>query len=131
MFLLVWYHCAMVAVNGLSDFPAFSVRKKTGRSAQYGFRRFGHGRYGHPSLLAGVYQRRHGPNGTYTVRMRYSRPTDPSAPAVLANRAKFAAAMSSWGGLTDEQRAAYNVRAKRRGMFGWGLYIREFYQENP
>ena len=109
---------------------SFSARKKVGRSASFGFGRRGHGRFGDSSRLAGVYQKRIAGGRSYTVRMRYYRPTNPQSVPQQANRAKFSAAMSAWGGLTAGEKSAYNERAKKRQMFGWGLFIREYYQAN-
>lgn len=88
------------------------------------------GKPGGPDPLGvnGIYQMRMTKRGKVPVKMKFYAPTNPQSVAQEANRAKFAAAMSAWGALTDSQKAAYNVRAKRRGMFGWGLFIREYYQ---
>lgn len=79
-------------------------------------------------LRPGVYQMRAGTRGRVPVRMRFYVPTNPATTTQQANRSKFADAMSAWGALTTDQKAAYTKRAKRRNMFGWGLFIREYYQ---
>jgi hypothetical protein len=83
-----------------------------------------------PYGVNGIYQMRMTKRGKVPVKMRFYAPTNPQTQPQEANRTKFAAAMSGWMALTDEQKAAYIQRAKRRGMFGWGLFIREYYQSN-
>jgi len=83
-----------------------------------------------PLGLNGIYQMRMTRRGKIPLRMRFYKPTNPRSPAQQANRQKFADAMTSWGTLTDEQKATYNRRAKKRQMFGWGLFIREYYQSH-
>lgn len=117
----------MVSVTGFSKALSFYARGKVGHPAGCGFARCGHARCGDAGVLTGVYQKRISSAGTSVVRMRYYRPTNPQTAPQEANRAKFAAAMVAWGGLTPEQKATYNARAKKRNMFGWGLFIREYY----
>ena len=62
--------------------------------------------------------------------MKFYTPTNPQTIPQQANRTKFANAMTAWGALTDEEKGVYNTRAKKRNMFGWGLFIREYYQAN-
>lgn len=84
-----------------------------------------------PLGVNGIYQMRMTLRGKRPIKMKYYTPTNPQTEAQQANRAKFTTAMSLWGALTSEQKASYNTRAKRRNMFGWGLFIREYYQSNP
>lgn len=120
----------MIAVNGLGEKFAFSARKKLGHSGTFGFRRHGDLRFGNASRLDGVYQTRHKNGVSETVRMRYYRPINPASIPQEANRAKFAAAMTAWHALTTEQKAVYTTRAKKRGLFGRNLFIREYYQSS-
>lgn len=83
-----------------------------------------------PLNVRGIYQMRMTKRGKVPVKMKFYAPTNPMTEAQQANRQKFADAMSAWGELTTEQKNAYNVRARRRNMFGWGLFIREFYQSS-
>lgn len=101
-------------------FLGFGVRKKLGRPD-----------WADPLGVYGIYQMRMTRRGKVPIKMRFYAPTNPQTVPQEANRSKFAAAMSAWGGLTTEQRAAYHRRAKKRGMFPWGLFIREYYQSNP
>lgn len=78
----------------------------------------------------GIWQMRMTRTGKRPIRMRFYTPTNPQTEAQEANRAKFAEAMSAWKALTTEQKTAYTIRAKRRNMFGWGLFVRNYYQSH-
>lgn len=93
------------------------------------------GRIGRPDMpdplgVNGIYQMRTTKRGKVPVKMRFYDFNITHTTPQQANRAKFASAMSAWGALTTEEKTAYNVRAKKRNMFGWGLFIREYYQSN-
>ena len=83
-----------------------------------------------PLNVNGIYQMRMTKRGKVPVKMKFYRPTNPRTPAQQANRQKFTDAMAAWQSLTQPQKDVYNTRAKKRSMFGWGLYIREYYQKN-
>lgn len=94
------------------------------------------GKLGRPDMpdplgVYGIYQMRMTKRGKRPIRMKFYTQTNPQTEDQQANRTKFASAMSAWGALTPEEKGAYNLRAKRRNMFGWGLFIREYYQSNP
>lgn len=83
-----------------------------------------------PLNVKGIYQMRMTKRGKRPIKMNFYTPTNPQTEAQQANRTKFANAMSAWGALTPEEKSVYNERAKKRQMFGWGLFIREYYQSN-
>jgi len=85
-----------------------------------------------PDLLGvhGIYQMRMTKRGKVPVKMKFYVPTNPRTAAQQANRQKFANAQAAWMALTPPEKLGYTTRAKRRSMFGWGLFIREYYQEN-
>lgn len=85
-----------------------------------------------PDLLGvhGIYQMRMTKRGKVPIKMKFYVPTNPRTAAQQANRQKFADAQAAWMALTAAQKLVYTTRAKRRSMFGWGLFIREYYQEN-
>ena len=83
-----------------------------------------------PLGVNGIWQMRMTKKGKVPVKMKFYSPINPQTPAQQANRAKFTAAMSAWGALTTEEKLVYTTRAKRRNMFGWGLFIREYYSAN-
>jgi len=83
-----------------------------------------------PLNVNGIYQMRMTKRGKVPVKMKFYRPTNPRTPAQQANREKFTSAMVGWQSLTELEKSVYNTRAKKRQMFGWGLFIREYYQNN-
>lgn len=83
-----------------------------------------------PLNVNGIYQMRMTKRGKRPIKMKFYTPTNPQTPAQQANRAKFAAAVAAWQALTSEEKSVYTERAKKRQMFGWGLFIREYYQSN-
>ena len=109
---------------------AFQLRGQLGRCGAFGELNFGWSYFGDPYDEQGVYQIRHDRNGQKTVRLRSYRSMDPMTPAQLANRLKFSLAMAAWQALTPEQRLAYNQNSRKRGMFGWGYFIREYFKNN-
>lgn len=117
-------------LSAAERFQTFDIRKKLGFSGGYGRLRYGIARFGYYKLQAGIWQMRQTLQGKIPVNMRFYRPTNPQTMTQEANRAKFSAAMSAWQSLTDSEKEAYNVRAKKRGWFGRNLYIREYYQSN-
>lgn len=90
------------------------------------------GEVGEPDPLAvkGIYQMRMTKRGKVPIKMKFYTPFNPETIPQQANRQKFADAMSAWSGLTSEQKLVYTKRAKKRNMFGWGLFIREYYSSN-
>jgi len=97
----------------------------------YGMR----GKLGEPGELdplgvKGIYQMRMTKRGKRPIKMKFYTPTNPQTIPQQANRIKFTNAMTAWGLLTAEQKIEYTIRAKKRNMFGWGLFIREYYQAN-
>ena len=97
----------------------FGARKKLGRPG-----------WPDPLGVFGIWQMRMTKRGKVPIKMKFYTPTNPQTEAQQANRQKFADAMTAWGALTTEQRADYNVRAKRVGRFGWGVFISEYYKSH-
>lgn len=83
-----------------------------------------------PLNVYGIYQMRMTKRGKVPIKMKFYTPTNPQTVPQQANRAKFTAAMVAWGVLTEQEKSVYTTRAKKRNMFGWGLFIREYYQAN-
>lgn len=108
----------------------FSVRKKAGIAGGCGFARCGNTKCGSAYEMRGIFQQRHMKKGIDTIKMRAYRSTNPRTDPQQANRSKFADAMAAWMALTDDQKAAYTKRAKRRAMFGWGLFVRDYFQSH-
>jgi len=138
----------MVVVLPTDSLFSAEAQKRFGRPCEFGFEIYGFSAYGaefqgvifepfgvaeYGGLTAGnylncsgIFQRRHMLAGRGTVLEKYMVPRDPRAPAVLANRAKFAAAIAAWQGLTEPERAAYNRRVVGRDLSGYNLFIREY-----
>lgn len=83
-----------------------------------------------PLGVNGIWQMRMTKRGKVPIKMKFYTPTNPQTVPQQANRTKFANAMTAWGALSSGDKAVYNARAKKRQMFGWGLFIREYYQAN-
>ena len=90
------------------------------------------GKAGDPDLLGvnGIYQMRLTKRGKIPIKMKFWVQPKPKEPNQLTQQAKFKSAMAAWSALTTEQKAVYTKRAKKRGMFPWGLFIREYYKLN-
>lgn len=84
-----------------------------------------------PLGVNGIYQMRMTKTGKRPIKMKFYVPTNPQTVPQEANRTKFATAMAEWMSLTAPQKQAYTDRAKKRNMFGHGLFIREYYQSHP
>lgn len=105
---------------------AFEARGKFGRPASFGRALCGYNLLGLEDALCGIYQKKTFANGRDISFMRYYRPKNPRSVAQQANRARFAAAMSGYQALTDEQKLAYSKKAKRLGLNAWNLFIRDY-----
>ena len=90
------------------------------------------GETGEPDVLGvkGIYQMRMTKRGKVPVRMKFYVPYNPQTEAQEANRTKFADGMAAWQALTPAERLAYNKSAKKRQMFGWGYFLREYFKNN-
>lgn len=101
-------------------FPlGFMVYKKLGRPDKVD-----------PLNVHGIYQRRMLKNGKGYIKMKFYEPTNPRTTAQQANRQKFTDGMAAWQALTEEEKTTYIKRAKKRNMFGWGLFLREYFINN-
>lgn len=56
---------------------------------------------------------------------------DRITPARTIQRNKFQQACAGWNGLTDEEKIAYNVRAKYEPYTGFNLFVHEFFGALP
>ncbi len=83
-----------------------------------------------PLGVYGIYQMRMTKQGKKPIKMKFYTPTNPQTPTQEANRQKFADAVSEWQSLTETEKKAYNDRAKDLQLFGWNLFIREYYQSH-
>lgn len=127
------------------DMLCTDLRGSIGRGAGLGKLRCGKGSYGDTRRIAGTYQRRrlradrsvYNPvsNPEYPViAMRSYRPTYSNTPVQAENRAKLAAAVAFWQGLTDAEKDIYNERGAKRNLYGYHICISDFmryYEEAP
>jgi len=138
----------MPLVQGIEKLFSFAPRKRVGKYNQYGQQQFGFSNYGDEDIK--LYRVSNG-DGTYgetedipaiqitgiyrsqviNGKRVYFRdpmyiPANPRTVAQQANRAKMADAVSAWQALTEEQKAPYNLRAKRKNMSGYNLCLREY-----
>lgn len=84
-----------------------------------------------PVEMRGVWQRYHTRNGQTCKKVADYTPVPGTSLGQIAARAKFSLAMVGWGALTYEQKQEYSKRARPLHMFGWNLYIKEYYKLNP
>jgi len=111
-------------------YSSFGLSGKLGSPAGCGMATAGQARCGGDYRTYGIWQMRNIRRGKVPVKMKFYTPTNPRSVAQQANRQKFANAQAAWMALTPPEKLGYTTRAKRRSMFGWGLFIREYYQEN-
>lgn len=119
------------------DMLAVELRGSIGRGTGLGKLRFGAANYGDTRRIAGIYQRRK----LSTDRSRYNDITNPAYPVIAMrtyrptyrnteiqaeNRAKMAAAVAYWQGLTDEEKSIYNELGAKRNLYGYHIAISDF-----
>ena len=113
------------------------IRKKLGRSSEYGQRIYGSHEYGEYNDQFGLYRIRHirdhyfgagdkERGKQYTQKERFHIPTNPQTSSQQTNRAKFTNAITAWQALTPSQKDVYNQRAKYKNFSGYNLYITEY-----
>jgi len=87
------------------------------------------GKLGSPDPLGvyGIYRVRSIKGTQRTEKMPFYKPTNPRTPAQQANRQKFADAMFAWKNLTELEKERYNKEAKSKMLFGWNVFIKEYF----
>lgn len=130
---------------GHSDMLSVELRGSIGRGTGFGKLRFSAANFGDTRRVAGTYQRRAlsvdrsrydtDTNFCYpVVATRTYRPTYQNTEIQEENRAKFAAAVAFWQGLTQEEKDVYNERGAKRDLYGYHVAISDFiryYDEAP
>lgn len=117
--------------------PAIEIRGTIGRGSGFGFVRNGNGLFGERVGPGGIYQKRytgynqHGyipgrARVAYYARMRTYRPSNPRTEIQQANRSRFNDAVIAWSQLTDDERKAWNTRARRKSRIGRNFFISEY-----
>ena len=120
----------MVVINKAETGIGLGIRKKLGRSSEYGQRIYGSHEYGEYDIRYGIYQVRKVEGKQETVRKRFYIPSNPRTEPQQAHRATFANAIIGWQGLTTEQKMVYNNRTKYKPLSGYNLYLREYLLSN-
>ena len=138
----------MVVIASPEKDIADQTRKKLGRAYQYGQRIYSKTRYGEQEILIGhgqygmkiygiekygevtsyygVYRIQPTPNGQIIIKQKFYIPSNPQTVPQQANRSIFADAVSTWQGLTDEQKEVYNKKTKYKNLSGYNLYLSEY-----
>lgn len=142
----------MTLVGATKRAKDFGLVGSLGQAYQYGAKIYGKGHYGDEEIynpasengtkingdyyfgdmdnIWGVYHRRHRRGKVIYSRLKFYIPSNPQTAPQQNNRAKFTAGMTSWAGLTSEQKAVYNERAKKRHLHGVNLFLREYLNSN-
>ena len=109
---------------------SLQVRKRLGRSSEYGQKIYGKYQYGQYNALFGIYQVRTQGGKQQTILSPFYIPSNPQTAAQQTNRAKMTAAVLAWQGLTPEQKEVYNQKAKYKNLSGYNLYLQEHLLSN-
>lgn len=116
----------MVVLNSKDRTIGWEIKKKLGSHNTYGYCGFGEYLYGHGYKVHGIYQVRHRYGRIVPIIMKFYKPLGPPGPGQVIMRAKLAAAMAEWAGLTAEQKLPYIIRAKKLKMHGCNVYVRDY-----
>ena len=108
--------------------PRKKVWRDTGRFGVIPFGCFEFGAHNAKGLdFTGVYQRAYNKKGGYHRKNRfaYRYGNGPTTKRQIS-RSNFANAVSSWQGLTDEEKISYNEEAKKYNRIGFNYYISKY-----
>jgi len=86
------------------------------------------GRLGFPYDLhrhpeRGIYQQRKVQGRKVNFKMKFYQPPPSRTPAQAARRDLFKAAVLAWQGLSQEVKQQYNLRARKKVMSGYNLFL--------
>jgi hypothetical protein len=138
----------MVEVYGVEKLLSVTPKKRFGKFRLYGTSQFGHSDYGAEDIVcfpdgydaegqdrtpklapinfSGIYRTDNVTGRTKFYREPYYITKNPRTVPQQAWRGIFADSVSAWQGLTDEQKAVYNIRAKGKRMSGYNLFLKEY-----
>ena len=120
-----------MAITDITTRPySIQVRKRLGRSSEYGQKIYGKYQYGQYNPMYGIYQVRTQGGKQQTIKSVFYIPANPQTPTQQTNRAKLTTAVSAWQALTPEQKEAYNEKAKYKNLSGYNLYLQEHLLSN-
>jgi hypothetical protein len=99
-------------------------------SPSYGVKIYGKGTYGDRIRLTGIYRI----DSQMGIRKYYNEPyyipKNPRTEEQQNQRAKMTAAVAEWQDLTDEQKSAYNKKAKFLQMSGYNYFLKQYLLSN-
>lgn len=138
----------MAEITGLKKLFSNDVRYKLGKHRFYGRSVFCSSRYGEDDIFliffpfgkaefgkcifgdyfifTGIYRRDNVSGYLRYYRENYYCTRNPRTEKQQANRMKMRDAVYAWKNLTNDEKIAYNVRAKNRHLSGFNLFIREY-----
>lgn len=99
----------------------FSIDKN-----EYGVREYGGSQYGTDDIRYGIYQRRHSEGKVIFIREEFYWPKNPQTGPQQSWRNTFAAGMTAWKNLTDEQKAVYHEKATKLGIPAQNLFMKQY-----
>ena len=88
--------------------------------------RVGIGEVGAVHEINGIYHRRHNAHGITIAKEKWYCTKNPRTVPQQANRGKFGEAVAEWHGLTEQQRAVYNIESKNTRGTGFNLFIKKY-----
>ncbi len=95
------------------------VQRRLGWSDQYGRRRFGCFKYGDDGGYYGIWQSRKKKNGRSQILMPYYWSPKPMKTGNVLQRLKLKQSVLAWQNLTNVQRKAYNLTARKKKRLGY------------
>ena len=127
----------MPEVTGIEKLFSIWAKKKALRFNQYATSQFGHSWFGDedysfpvpgkdPILISGIYRTDNVTGETKNYREPYYITKNPRTDFQQTNRAKMAAAVLAYQGLTPEERVLYYKRAIGKRLSGYNLFLREY-----
>jgi len=93
---------------------------------EYGNTRFGIDEYANIFLLSGIYRSDNVTGKTRHYREPYYITKNPRYENQQANRQKMADGVLAWQALTPAEKMVYNVKAVRKRMSGYNLFLKEY-----
>ncbi len=131
----------MPEVTGVKKLFSLWAKGKALRFNQFATSQFGHSWFGDEDLylfkgtlqemlLSGIYRTDNVTGQTRNYREPYYITRNPRTESQQTNRAKMAAAVLAYQGLTPDERMAYYKRAIGKRLSGYNLFLREHLKSN-
>lgn len=115
----------MVLITPQDKILGLQYRGKLGYSSGLGRIKCGYTKFGLKTNLTGIYSYKKTRSGFQLSKMKHYKPTNKNTFPQFLTRFYFRYAVLSWRGLTNNERQAYNTRARRHKMTGYNLFIRD------